>query len=62
MPRSEAVAKAGGMLNDLKSRLGFSRDDGRDDRDGGYDEFGDSGQYGDFDDGFNFRDDREYAG
>lgn len=43
------------MLNDLKSRLGFSRNDDA------YDD-GDFDAYDDFDDGFNEQDDREYAG
>lgn len=56
MPKSNAATTAGGMLNDLKSRLGFSHDDDR----GGFDDFG---EYDDFDDdGFNARDDQEYAG
>ena len=54
MPKSTA----GGMLSDLKSRLGFSRNDDHDDD---YD--GDFGAYDDFDDeGYNDRDDRQYAG
>lgn len=58
MPRN-TLSSAGGMLKDLKSRLGFS------DSEGGYqagasDDFD---EYDDFDsDGFNARDDREYAG
>ena len=55
MPMSNVGATAGGMLSDLKSRLGFSHDDERRD-------FDDFDEYDDFDDGFNARDDREYAG
>lgn len=57
MPKSNAAAKAGEVLSDLRSRLGFSREDAGH---GGYDGLG---EYDDFDDdGFNERDDREYAG
>ena len=56
MPKSNAATTAGGMLSDLKSRLGFSHDDERH----GFDDFD---EYDDFDDdGFNARDDREFAG
>lgn len=57
MPKSNAAATASGMLSDLKSRLGFSRDEGDRRNLDDYD------AYGDFDDdGFNARDDKEYAG
>lgn len=60
MPRGSAASTASGMLSDLKSRLGFSResDDYEDDS---YDDFD---EYDDFDDdgGYNDQDDREYAG
>ena len=56
MPKSNAATTAGGMLNDLKSRLGFSHEDER----VGFDDFD---EYDDFDDdGFNAKDDWEYAG
>lgn len=56
MPLGNAGSRAGGMLNDLKSRLGFSHEEDRHDID-------DFDEYDDFDDdGFNARDDKEYAG
>jgi cell division inhibitor SepF len=54
MPKNSAS----GMLSDLKSKLGFARDNNdKDDYDG------DFGAYDDFDDdGYNDKDDRQYAG
>ena len=55
MPKSSAASTASGMLNDLKSRLGFARNDEVRDE-------GDFDEYDDFDEGFNERNDREFAG
>ena len=41
MPLSDAASRAGGMLNDLKSRLGFARDEDRYDNYDDYDDFDD---------------------
>lgn len=64
MPKGNAVSTASEMFNGLKSRLGFGNKE--DDAQSGYDDFdeyGDYGEYDDFDqDGYNERDDREYAG
>lgn len=58
MPKGNAASTASEMLNGLKSRLGFSRDEDRHQED--YDDFD---EYDDFDqDGYNAADDREYAG
>ena len=57
MPRSNGGSRAGEVLSDIKARLGFSQAD--DSRTGDFDDFG---EYDDFDEGYNARDDREYAG
>ena len=56
MPKNNVASTAGGMLSDLKARLGFAHNDDEVEDD-------DFNEYDDFDDdGFNDRDDREYAG
>ena len=58
MPRSSVASTASGMLNDLKSRLGFSQNAGEGHA-GGADDFG---EYDDFDEGYSERYDSEFAG
>ena len=59
MPISDAASKAGGVLNDLKSRLGFGRnDDGYDDYDD-YDDYED--EYDDYDDDYDEQGDADYG-
>ena len=54
MARNFSMESVGGMLDDLKSRLGFNRSEGRYESEG-YDEYDDYGydyeEYGDFDEG-----------